>query len=323
MAKAVGSDNYRIFDYFDYTCIFEVNLMPLDLSIIIPTHNSASTIDSCINSITSQSHPRERYEIIVVDDGSNDKTVEMAKNAGADKIVETEPCFQGKARNIGVKNANADLLGFLDSDCKAKSDWVESIVNELNKVRAVTGPIHNENSHSSVAWAEYFLEFGQFHKFRRKSQVRWLPGCNQGYTREAFQKTGGFSETPTSEDVLFGESLKKAGIEAFFIPQIQISHLCRTEIDKMKNNMKMLGKYSVRTSKLAPTAKYSTLMSHQVLVPILFFGKIIKAANYSTKSKNFRRFIGAFPMVVLGSLAFCKGVWNELEVSRFLESKFV
>ena len=199
------------------------------LSIIIPTHNSELTIEKCINSLTSQSYPREKFEIIVVDDGSLDKTTSLAKKAGADQIIITESCFQGKARNIGVENANANLLGFIDSDCEAKEDWVETIIKELKTLQAITGPIENGNSQSKVAWAEYFVEFCAFNEFRQRSVIRTMPGCNIACSKESFIKTGGFTEERLSEDILFGECLRRQGVEQFFIPELKIKHLCRTE----------------------------------------------------------------------------------------------
>jgi len=107
--------------------------MSVELSIIIPTHNSVSIIEQCICSLTSQSYPRDRYEIIVVDDGSKDGTIDLSKKSGADKVIEIEPCFQGKARNIGAEIANGKFLAFIDSDCEAKEGWIESIITELEK----------------------------------------------------------------------------------------------------------------------------------------------------------------------------------------------
>jgi len=52
------------------------------LSIIIPTHNSELTIEECISSIKSQKYPKEKYEIIIVDDGSKDNTVDLCKKGG-------------------------------------------------------------------------------------------------------------------------------------------------------------------------------------------------------------------------------------------------
>ena len=133
------------------------------LSIIIPTHNSESTIQRCISSLISQSFPREQFEIIVVDDGSKDKTTTLAKEAGADQIIVTEPCFQGKARNIGVQKAKTNYLAFIDSDCEAEDGWIRTIIKELENLQVIGGPVKNGNPQSLLAWAEYFVEFCAFH----------------------------------------------------------------------------------------------------------------------------------------------------------------
>ena len=281
------------------------------LSIIIPTHNSESTIKRCLDSLTSQSIPREQFEIIAVDDGSKDKTVDIAKECGADKVIVTEPCFQGKARNIGVKNAKGELLAFIDSDCAAKDGWISSIMAELKKLEAATGPIQNGNSHSNVAWAEYLIEFGGWDEYRQRSSVRFLPGCNQAYTKRAFEKTDGFAENPSSEDVLFGESLRKAGINPQFSPAIRIEHLCRTDKEKVLKNMKLLGKYSSRTRKSSPSIAYSSLMSSPKLVGLLFVGKLIKTFDYSIKARKLTKFILSFPLIVKAISSFCNGVREE------------
>ncbi len=289
--------------------------MSIELSIIIPTHNSASTIEQCISSITSQSYPRDRYEIIIVDDGSKDGTIGLSKKAGADKLIEAEPCFQGKARNIGVQNANGKFLAFIDSDCEAKNGWIESIMVALKKMSAVTGPIYNGNPHSNVAWAEYFMEFGGWGK-TKMNKVRFMPGCNQAIRKDAFEKTGGFTQERTSEDVLFGEELTKAGVDAFFNPQTKINHLCRTNKEKFLSNMSLLGKYSARARKMIPTAKYSKLMTSRNLLPILFLGKIAKTASHAFGARKTFKFFQVFPLVITGTYAFCKGVGKELESKK-------
>lgn len=283
------------------------------LSIIIPTHESELTIKSCLDSLTSQSIHREQFEIIVVDDGSNDDTVDIAKKCAADKVIITEPCFQGKARNIGVKNAGGEFLAFIDSDCKAKEGWANSIITELKRLDAVTGPIHNGNPDSSVAWAEYLVEFGGWDEYRKRSSARFLPGCNQAYKKSSFEKTRGFEETPSSEDVLFGEELKKAGIKPQFSPAVRIEHLCRTDKDKVLKNMRLLGKYSVRARRSSTSIAYSSLMSSRKIIPILFLGKLIKTFNHSIKARKLTKFILSFPVIVQVVSAFCKGVCEEIK----------
>jgi len=281
------------------------------ISVIVPTHSSVSTIKSCLDSLNSQSLSRDQYEIIVVDDGSKDKTLDLAKAASVDKIISITSCSVGTARNIGIKSSNGQIIAFLDSDCQAVEGWLESISKNLLSKSAVTGTILNGNPHSLIAWSEYFLEFGGYYKKNKTFQVRFMPGCNQAFTKDALLKTDGFSDKWLSEDVLFGEHLKKHNIEAFFIPQVQIFHMCRTELKKVLENMRRLGKYSVRTRRLVK-AKYSRLLLRKFFIPLVFLGKIAMSIFYSFKGKKFSKGILSFPYIILASAAFSKGVWTEL-----------
>jgi len=285
-------------------------LNPL-LSIIIPTHNSESIIKRCLDSLTSQSIPREQFEIIVVDDGSKDRTVDIVKECGADKIIETEPCFQGKARNIGANNAKGEILAFIDSDCAAKNNWVETIQREIKNIKSMGGPVMNGNVHSLVAWAEYLMEFCGWDEYRKRSVVSFVPGCNQVCSKEAFFRVGGFSENRLSEDVLFGYSLEKAGIELLFVPELQVLHFCRTKLKKYLANMKLLGKYSTRTSEQVPTI-YRKITTHRIYIPLVFFVKLGARTIRAIRAKKFLKYLLTFPLIILGTSSYCLGVWNEL-----------
>jgi len=288
--------------------------LELILSIIIPTHNSELTIKQCIESLTSQSFPREKFEIIVVDDGSTDQTTSIAKKAGADSIIITEPCFQGKARNIGVENAKANLIGFIDSDCEAKDGWVETIVKELETLQAITGSIENGNPQSKIAWAEYFVEFGAFNEFRKRSIIRTMPGCNIACSKEVFMKAGGFSEERLSEDILLGQSLRHDGVNQIFVPELKIKHLCRTQSNKFLSNHKLLGRYFVRNKKRGESEQSQLLISNRFFIPIIFSGKLVKSLNYAFKAKKASKFFSAFPWIIKANVAYCKGILEELKM---------
>jgi glycosyltransferase involved in cell wall biosynthesis len=283
----------------------------ISISVIIPTHNSELSIKSCLDSVNSQSLPRDQYEIIVVDDGSKDKTLDLAKKCMVDNIISINTCSVGTARNIGARSAKGQLLAFLDSDCVAKSNWLQDIYENLLSKDAITGPILNGNPHSLIAWAEYFLEFGGYYEKNSIFPLRFIPGCNQAFKKESFFKTKGFSDEWLAEDVLFGEHLKAQNLEAFFIPQVQIHHLCRTKLDLVLCNMNRLGKYAVRTRRLVK-AKYSSLLLRKFFIPLVFLGKIAMSIFYSFKGKKFSKGILSFPYIILASAAFSKGVWTEL-----------
>lgn len=259
----------------------------------------------------SQTFPRENYEIIVVDDGSKDKSAKLSKKLGADIVKVTEPCSLGQARNIGVSEAGGRFLAFFDSDCIAKERWVETIAKELENNDAISGPVLNGNFDSYVAWADYLLEFSAFNEYKKRSTIDFMPGCNQACTREAFEKSGGFLDKRLSDDVYFGHLLKKAGIKIVFVPEFEILHLCRTKIKQIKSNQELLGKYSVRNS-LAIPSNNAKLTKSRWNVPLIFLLRIGAKTRNAIKSRKFGKFVISFPLILMGSYFWCKGVWKEI-----------
>jgi glycosyltransferase involved in cell wall biosynthesis len=264
-----------------------------------------------MNSITSQKYPREKFEIIIVDDGSKDDTISIAKRAGADLILEIDPCFPGKARNIGVSKAKGNLLAFIDSDCEAEPGWLDTISKELQTLDAIGGPILNGNPQSDIAWAEYLMEFSGFHEYKKRLPINFIPSCNQVCRKDTFNLVGGYRDVGLSEDVFFGLSLKKAGIDLIFIPELKIRHLCRTDLNKFLINYEKLAKYSVGTSEEVPKI-YRRLSKTRLTIPLFFTVKFGARTLHSIRAKKFLIFIKTFPYVIRGTLAFCKGVWNEM-----------
>ncbi|NDV42742.1 glycosyltransferase family 2 protein [Flagellimonas sediminis] len=103
----------------------------MDLSIIIPAYNSEAYIENCLSSILNQKLPKERYEVIVVNDGSTDATKEIvediAKQFGNINLINQENKGLGGARNIGFDISTGRYVYFLDAD-----DYVAS--NTLGKL---------------------------------------------------------------------------------------------------------------------------------------------------------------------------------------------
>ena len=88
----------------------------LRFSIIIPNYNKEKYIDECINSILSQTIAKAKYEIIFIDDGSSDSSLDVISKYEDVKILHTNRLLAGGARNAGIKQAKGEYLIFLDSD---------------------------------------------------------------------------------------------------------------------------------------------------------------------------------------------------------------
>ncbi|BAY65890.1 glycosyl transferase, group 2 family protein [Calothrix brevissima NIES-22] len=101
------------------------------VSVIIPVFNNSEQLKLCLEALVEQTYPRSRYEIIVVDNASEEDTksvVEQFKQVVFEQ--ESQPGSYA-ARNKGISIAKGDILAFTDSDCIPASDWIENGVNSL------------------------------------------------------------------------------------------------------------------------------------------------------------------------------------------------
>lgn len=104
----------------------------LRFSIIIPNYNKGKYIDECLESIDCQTIDKSKYEIIFVDDGSSDESVEIASKYDNIKILHTNRLLAGGARNAGIKQAKGEYLVFIDSDdFLCSNDVLEKLDNHI------------------------------------------------------------------------------------------------------------------------------------------------------------------------------------------------
>lgn len=105
--------------------------MPLDVSIIVPSYSSSHTLPTTLQALAVQTFPSDRFEVIVVDDCSTDDTQTIVE-----KWESKVPfCLQyiqrpfnggpGASRNSGLKVAQGEVIGFVDSDVEAAPNWIE------------------------------------------------------------------------------------------------------------------------------------------------------------------------------------------------------
>lgn len=98
------------------------------VSVVVPVWNGADHISDCLRAIEQQSYPADRYELLVVDNGSTDETAEMVKaHPRAQLLVETSPGSY-RARNLALKRAAGDYVLFTDADCVADRGWIAAAV---------------------------------------------------------------------------------------------------------------------------------------------------------------------------------------------------
>ena len=102
----------------------------IKFSIIVPNYNKGEYIEDCLNSIFNQTYTN--YEVIFIDDGSTDNSVELAKKYNV-KLLHTNHTHAGGARNKGLEQATGDYIVFLDSDDYfTNNNVLEQLSNQIN-----------------------------------------------------------------------------------------------------------------------------------------------------------------------------------------------
>jgi glycosyltransferase involved in cell wall biosynthesis len=256
------------------------------ISVVIPVYNDQQNIDRCLRSVENQDYPKERIEIIVVDDGSTDRSAEIARERNV-KVLRQRHSGQGVARNKGVDEAHADIVAFIDSDDVASSSWLKEAVPFLNdgEIAAVgcsQDLLNKDNNFVKIAWLERYYR----HSYSPE-RTNHLGGSGCIYKKSIFEEIGGFDpRTSPSEDMDLSIRVASMGYILFLIKKPLISVEYRTNLSKY-----MLS----QVSKIA----------HMVMIYFKRKGTVDRIATSYTGYADQAQ--GLLPIAFLVSLAFLRG----------------
>ena len=177
--------------------------MKSDISIIIPAYNAASYIEDCINSVISQT--KKELEIIIINDGSTDNTLEIVKKYKDKriKLFTTKNNGIGKTRNMGLKKAQGKYIFFLDSDDYIAKNAMENLYKKAIDLKAdiVVGNMLRLKDDNSLTKDE--INFPEGNLDNNKTQIFEIPlgPCGKLFRKDIL--TVNFSEEYKYEDVPF------------------------------------------------------------------------------------------------------------------------
>lgn len=196
-------------------------------SVIVCTRNGHHRIGACLDALSRQTHPD--FEIIVVDDGSNDETTEFVGNHFPEvHLVHTAGKGLSAARNAGARMARGKILAFTDDDCRPDPEWLEQLGRGfVTEVWAAVGGPNLPPSPDNVASAVVAAAPGApSHVMLNDREAEHLPGCNLAVRREAFEQIGGFDERfhTAGDDVDFCWRLRAEGLVLGFVPTAFVWH---------------------------------------------------------------------------------------------------
>lgn len=210
------------------------NKNPL-ISVVVCAYNEEKDLPACLTAITSQNYPKEKYELVVVDNNSTDKTAEIAKSFGA-RVVNEERQGNTYAVSKGTKSAVGDIIAMTDADSVVSSNWLETIegIFKDEKIVAATGTANVKTKSKFFDWlSEEFWEL--FVKFNFLLGKPHITGFNLIIRRSALEKIGGIDEKFTmSPDIDLGLRISKVGKVVFTNKLKVVTSMRRWENNPLK-----------------------------------------------------------------------------------------
>ena len=209
-----------------------------EVSVVIPHLNDAARLEVCLTSLAAQALAPERFEVLVVDNGSAAPPAELvARFPGMRLVAETTP-GPGPARNRGIALARAPIVAFLDSDCIAEPGWLPALLAGFaadpdcpilgGAVRIYTeGP-----GRPNVAEA-FDLVYG----IRQEWTIArhgFAATANLAVRRPVFDAVGPFAGLHISEDMEWGMRAKAKGFLTRFAPDAVVRHPARSSMADLR-----------------------------------------------------------------------------------------
>ncbi len=181
----------------------------LSFSFVVPCLDAEDTLGDCIRHLRKIRWP-QRAEVIVVDNGSVDHSVEIAREL-ADKALVDDMATIAGLRNLGAKQASGDIIVFVDSDCLLHEDWLDITAGHLRDpgvvmVGAKTHILPERSTWVAKAWKVHL------DRTEIDPSPTWLVTRALAVRRAAFLAIGGFdTDLETCEDVALGHALGTEG----------------------------------------------------------------------------------------------------------------
>ena len=165
---------------------------PPKISVVICAYNAERTMQACLESLRTLRYPN--FEVIVVNDGSTDRTLEIAQQFPEFRIISQENKGLSAARNVGIAASTAEIVAFTDSDCVVDPDWLTylsyTFVN--GGFVAVGGPNLPPPEESRTAACVASSPGGPTHVLLNDQVAEHIPGCNMAFRKDVLEKIGGF-----------------------------------------------------------------------------------------------------------------------------------
>ena len=210
-----------------------MNPQNIDISIVIPTYNRPERLEQCLESIARLDYPSNRFEVIVVDDGSRISLEPIAvkfEDCISINLIRQSNAGPASARNTGAAAAQGDYLIFTDDDCQPHPDWLKTLTqaikdfpNTLIGGHTINALPNNLYSSASQLLIDYLYDYYN----QQKEEATFFASNNFALPRKLYQQLEGFDTSfplAAGEDREFCDRWLHQGLKMHYAQAMQIHH---------------------------------------------------------------------------------------------------
>ena len=196
-------------------------------SVIIPVRNGSKTIKKCLKAVLAQ-NVGQKFEVIVVDDGSTDNTIGIVKRFPKVKLIQQEPLGPAVARNNGARHAKGEIVVFTDADCIPEKNWLEEMLKpfEDKSIAGVQGAYRTRQHELMARFTQLEIEY-RYEKMLSSEKIDWIGSYSAAYNRSLFLELNGFNrdfKKASGEDPDLSYSIQEKGYRIEFNPKAIVYH---------------------------------------------------------------------------------------------------
>lgn len=211
-------------------------------SIVIPVLNNARSLTKVLNALENQEYPEDCYEIIVVDNGSDDGSIEVAESFDSTVCLSEHTCKNSpySARNRGIEAASFDIVAFLDATCIPDKYWLFEAAKNFVETGAdlVSGKTVFEVSQKPDIGEIYDLLFNI--NTCEAAKKGWAPCANLFVKKKLFAKHGKFKEgTRSGEDYRLTRFFTSSGYRLIYEERLKVSKPARNTRQVIKKQTRV------------------------------------------------------------------------------------
>ncbi len=220
------------------------------ISLIIPCHNGAAFIDTCLAAAFASRH--SNFEVVVVDDGSTDNSLELINKYPCTVVPIVSRSGASMARNAGARASRGDILFFIDADCVLEPDALERAEAAAEKYgdSTVIGGTYTLRPHDPGFFSTFQSAFIHYSETKNRLSPDYIASHALIINAEAFRQSGGFPEKfmPIIEDVEFSHRLKAQKYHLVMEPEILVRHIFNFSLVTSLKNAFRKSRYWTRYS---------------------------------------------------------------------------